>query len=171
MPEIRLAVAADLETLWPMVGRAVAHMNALGNPQWGEDYPTRDHYADDLARGELYAACGGDGALLGVVCLNTQQSPEYAPLPWRSSGPALVIHRMAVDPAAQRQGVGRAFFAFAEELAREKGLGAIHADTYSLNERMQALFLRLGYAQVGQVHFGRPHRHLGYPCFEKVLTA
>ena len=119
MIEIRPARAEELDAVWLLVRRAVAHMNELGNPQWGEDYPTRDFYADDLARGELYAARSG-GVLAGAACINTAEAPEYAPLPWATAPPAVVIHRMAVDPAFQRQGVGRAFFAFAEELARQR---------------------------------------------------
>lgn len=170
MPDIRPAAAGDLDEIWALVGRAVAHMNALGNPQWGSDYPTRGHYAADIARGELYAAADSAGAIIGVVCLNSEEAPEYAPLPWRHTGPAMVIHRMAVDPAAQRQGVASALFSFAEELARAGGLAAIHADTYARNTRMQSLFLRLGYRQVGTVQFNRPHRGEGYPCFEKSLS-
>ena len=169
MLTITPARGEEIETIWPMVTRAVTHMNALGNPQWGEDYPTRAHYATDLDRGELYAA-REDGKILGVACLNTARAVEYAPLPWKSGGPALVIHRMAVDPEVQRRGVGRALFTFTEELARKKGLAAIHADTYSLNEGMQTLFLAMGYSRVGFVRFGRPYRELDYPCFEKLLT-
>lgn len=170
MPDIRPAAAGDLDEIWALVGRAVAHMNALGNPQWGSDYPTRAHYAGDIARGELYAAVDGVGAILGIVCLNTDQAPEYAPLPWRVPGPAMVVHRMAVDPAAQRQGVAAALFSFAEALARARGIPAVHADTYWKNDRMRSLFLNRGYEKVGEVSFSRPQRPLGYPCFEKVLA-
>ena len=50
---IRPARPEELEAVWALVGRAVAHMNAQGNPQWGADYPTRALYAGDLARGEF----------------------------------------------------------------------------------------------------------------------
>ena len=169
MPEIRPATAQDLDEIWSLVRRAVAHMNALGNPQWGEDYPTRPHYALDLARGELYVAAGARGGILGVACVNTDQAPEYATLPWRVPAPAMVIHRMAVDPHAQRQGVASALFAFTEALARTRGIRAVHRDTYALNDRMPALVRGRGYRPVGEVSFGRDSRPLTYPCFEKLL--
>ena len=179
MPEIRLAAVGDLDEIWAMVGRAIEHMHAIGNFQWGEDYPTREFYAQDIARGELYVAYTNiasatdanatDEMILGVACINTDQSPEYAPLPWRIPEPAMSIHRMAVDPLVQRQGVASALFAFAEELARSQSIPTLHMDTYAQNERMQALVTGRGYQKVGEVHFGRDARPLMYPCWEKVL--
>ena len=163
---IRPARQEELEDIWALVRRAVAHMNGLGNPQWGEDYPTLDFYAGDLYRGELYAALV-EGRLAGVACINTAESPEYDPLPWGTSRPAVVIHRMAIDPAFQRRGVGSALFAFAEGEARRRGIAAMRTDTYSLNDRMQALIRKMGFSKVGEIHLhGRP---LTYPCFEKDL--
>ncbi len=164
---IRPACPADLDRIWTLVHRAVVHMNELGNPQWGEDYPTRDFYAGDIDRGELYAALV-DGHLAGVACINTGESPEYDPLPWTTDRPAVVIHRMAIDPAFQRRGVGSALFAFAEEEARRRGIVSMRIDTYCLNDRMQALICKMGFSRVGEIHLhGRP---LAYPCFEKNLA-
>ena len=164
---IRPARESDLDAIRAMVCRAVVHMNQLGNPQWGEDYPTRDFYAGDISRGELYAALV-NGELAGVACINTSESPEYDSLPWTTSRPAIVIHRMAVDPTCQRSGIGAALFRFAQELAVRQGLKAMRIDTYSLNDRMQALIRKMGFTQVGTIHLhGRP---LSYPCFEKSLA-
>lgn len=179
MPEIRLAAEQDLDQIWALADRAITHMHALGNPQWGEDYPTAAHYAADIEHGELFVVIASDAdannvstsirRILGVACINTDQSPEYAPLPWSIPEPAMTIHRMAVDPDAQRQGVASALFAFAEELARKQGIPTLHMDTYAQNERMQALVKGRGYLYVGEVSFSRPERPLTYPCFEKVL--
>lgn len=169
MTEIRLARPEDVDAIWALVQRAAAHMHSLGNPQWGEDYPTRAHYAADQARDELYVAEDEDGTILGAVCLNQDQAPEYALLPWAISGPAMVLHRLAVDPSAQRRGVGRSFFQFAEAMARCHGLPTFHLDTYARNDRMQALIRSQGFTQVGTVHFDREGRPDGFPCFEKVL--
>lgn len=166
MTEVRKARLEELDGLWALVCRAVTDMNRLGNPQWGADYPTRAIYRGDLERGELYAALV-DGVLAGVACINTDEAPEYGAVAWNTHPPALVIHRMAVDPQMQRRGVGRALFEFAEEEARRRGLTAMRIDTYSLNGRMQALIRSRGFIQVGEVHLRRP---LPYPCFEKALN-
>lgn len=167
MPAIRRAAPADLDAVWSLVGRAVAHMNAIGNPQWGADYPTRALYAGDIDRGELYAACSETGAILGAACLNRSESPEYASIPWQYRGEVYSIHRLAVDPAVQRQGVATALLSFAQAFARQNHVSALHVDTYSLNRRMQALFAKQGFVRRGEIYLhGRP---LPYPCFEKLL--
>lgn len=164
---IRPAVPADLNSLWPMVRRAVARMHEEGSEQWGEDYPAREDYAADIARGELIAAVTPEGRVLGVACVNQEEAPAYAGVNWSVPGPAVSIHRMAVDPALQRHGVASALFQRAEELARQAGVQSIRVDTYSKNAKMQALFQKRGFVQRGAIrlHF-RAHP---FPAFEKVL--
>lgn len=168
MYRIRTVRPEELDRVWALVQAAVAHMNAGGSFQWGEDYPAREDFAAALAAGELYAACGEADAILGVVVLNTWEEPVYSTLEdWRVPGPALVIHKMAVDPAVQGKGVAGALFTFAVGLAAERGLRSLRGDTYTENETMQHLFRRFGFRQVGHVHF--PGRPLPFPVYEKVL--
>lgn len=163
---IRLAHLKDLDQLWPMVRRAVAKMNADGNEQWGPDYPTRDIYAADIAQGELWVAERPHG-LCATALLTFAPEVSYDGIPWMVPAPALVIHRLAVDPDLQRSGVGSALFRHAEGLARERGIPTIHIDTYGKNQAMQALILSQGFVRRGEIHLhGRP---LPYPCFEKAL--
>lgn len=169
MYPIRTVRPEELDRVWALVRAAVARMNAGGSFQWGEDYPAREDFAAPLSAGELYAACDGEGAILGVVVLNTQEDPEYSELSWSVPGPALVIHKMAVDPAAQGRGVAGRLFAFALDLARERGLASLRGDTYTENKTMQHLFQRFGFRRVGQVHF--PGRPLPFPVYERALEA
>lgn len=164
---IRPAVETDLDALWLMVCRAVEKMNAEGSEQWSSDYPTPEHYREDIRRGELLTAVADDGSVLGIACATTAPEPNYRDVPWNVEGPALVIHRMAVDPELQRSGVASALFEYAENRARQQGVPAVHVDTYSKNEKMQALFRGRGFVQRGTIRLhGRP---LPYPAFEKLL--
>ena len=168
MLTIRKGAPADLGEIWPLVQEAVAEMNAAGNPQWGPDYPTMSHYAQAIADGELYAACGGDGAILGVAVFNTEEEDDYADLSgWEECSPALVVHKMAVSPKAQRMGVASALLQYAFDLARSRGLRSIRMDTYCMNGRMQCLMYKHGFHYVGNCHY--PERPLAYRAFEKVL--
>lgn len=168
MVTIRPAAPGDLEEIWALVGRAVADMNRRGNPQWGPGYPARAHYAAALEEGTLYAAVDRAGQILGCAVFNTAEEPAYAAVPWSVPGPAMVIHKLAVDPAAQHRGVASALFAFCEGLARDRGISSLRIDTYSKNDRMQALIRKQGFTLTGAVHF--PQNPLPYPCFEKVLA-
>ncbi len=168
MVAIRLATQGDLSPLMVVVRDAIAHMHQLGNPQWGEDYPRAEHYQESLDAGHLYVALDGEGALLGAAVFNTEEDETYQAIPWNAPAPAMVIHKMVVNPSAQRQGVASALFDYCETMARERGIPSIRLDTYTKNDRMQNLLMQRGYTHVGHVHF--PQNPLPYPCFEKVVS-
>lgn len=164
---IRPAVPTDLDSLWPAVVRAVAAMRAEGNTQWGDDYPISDDYAEDIGRGELIVAAAPDGRVLGAACASVAPEPLYVDVDWTIPAPAMVVHRMVVDPEVQRGGVARALFQYAEDRARTQGVPTIHADTSCKNEKMQRLFQKLGFVRRGEIHI--PGRPLLFPVFEKLL--
>ncbi|MEG2420488.1 MAG: GNAT family N-acetyltransferase [Oscillospiraceae bacterium] len=167
MPTIRLARGEDLDAVWALVSRAMEDMHRRGNPQWSDGYPTREIFGDAIADGDLYLQTLADGTILGCAVLNSIEEEEHQTVRWSVPGPAMVLHKMAFDPAYQHQGGGSAFFAYAEELARQRGLKSLRMNTFSKNDRMQALVSKLGFSHVGDVHFGR--LSLPYPCYEKVL--
>ena len=164
---IRQAAKADLDDIMAIIERTVAIMNREGNDQWSAEYPVRAEFEQDIVKEELYLYCDEAGTPRGLVCLNEEQLAAYAPLAWQLEAPALVIHRMAVDPAARRQGIATQLMRFAEKVAVERGLGQVRTDTYHCNERMQALFAKMGYHKVGQCSFVE---ELGpFYCYEKLL--
>jgi GNAT superfamily N-acetyltransferase len=60
---------------------------------------------------------------------------------------ALMVENVAVDPPAQGRGLGRALLAFAEQQARERGIGELRLYTH---ERMRSnieLYSRLGWTE------------------------
>ena len=154
---VRPAAPGDLDAVWALVRRAVQKMREEGSEQWGEDYPTRADYEEDLRRGRLAAAVSAQG----------QAETAYAGVPWAVEGPALVVHRVAVDPALERGGVASALLTYAEDWARARGIPVFHADTYCKNRKMQALFRKRGFVQRGEIHL--PGRSLPFPAFEKLL--
>jgi GNAT superfamily N-acetyltransferase len=95
-------------------------------------------------RADLLAALR-DGRLV-ACCLLTRESPDLVQL-----------RAMAVEPALQGTGVGRALVTFAEGVARERGAGALQ-----LEARQTAIgfYARLGYVAEGEeyVKVTLPHR-------------
>jgi GNAT superfamily N-acetyltransferase len=60
----------------------------------------------------------------------------------------LLVENVAVEPAHQGEGIGRALMAYAEERAAELGLGELRLYTHVKMTENRALYARLGYSEV-----------------------
>lgn len=63
---------------------------------------------------------------------------------------ALLLDNVAVSPAAQHRGHGRALIAFAEAEARRRGCHELRLYTHVLMQENQALYARLGFQEAGR---------------------
>ncbi|UOG75092.1 GNAT family N-acetyltransferase [Hymenobacter tibetensis] len=169
MLSIRLATPSDLPAILGIVRRVVPFMQANGNQQWSADYPNEAVFQEDIRQQQLWVAELDGGALAGMAALtNNAQDAEYAQADWDPSTPAVVTHRLAVDPAAQGQGVAAALLQQAEALAHQWGLNTLRVDTNSENAATQRLFPKLGYRFAGEITLAfRPG--LRFFCYEKTL--
>ncbi|RPD49529.1 GNAT family N-acetyltransferase [Hymenobacter sediminis] len=165
---LRLATPSDVPAILALIRRVVPLMQASGNQQWSLDYPNEEVFQQDIAKGHLWVA-ELDGAVAAVAALtHNDQDAEYAQADWDFAEPALVTHRLAVDPAAQGHGLAQALLEQAEHLAREQGLRILRVDTNSENQATQRLFPKLGYRYAGEITLAfRPG--LRFFCYEKRL--
>ncbi len=164
---IRTGRMEDLEEIMALIARCVTVMQAGGSDQWDDQYPNREVIGEDLQRGTLFAA-EGEGRILGIVVLDESQAEQYQTISWKQDeGPHLMMHRLAVDPEAQGQGVARKLIAFSEEYAMREGYTSLRLDTYAKNTAALKLYQGLGYDLRGEVNF--PDRAASFPVFEKVL--
>ena len=165
--EMRLAVGEDVAGVMGVLRRVVPMMRAAGNLQWDDAYPNAEVFERDIELGQLWVA-EIDGAIAGVAALTSDQEPEYAQVGWDIEEPAVVVHRLAVDPAFRGMGVAGALMRKAEDVAMERGIRVLRVDTNTLNEASQRLFPKLGYALVGEIGLEfRPG--LRFLCYEKRL--
>jgi ribosomal protein S18 acetylase RimI-like enzyme len=165
---IRLATAADIPAIMALVRRVVPLMQATGNFQWNDDYPNAAVFQADIDQQQLWVA-GLDGQIAGVAALTNDQDPEYADADWDVSEPAVVTHRLAVDPATHGRGVAQALMTQAEAVARAQGLTVLRVDTNSENTATQRLFPKLGYRFAGEIGLAiRPGQR--FFCYEKRLA-
>lgn len=162
---IRPACPADLGRVWEVAQSAVAFMGSQGNPQWNGNYPARAHFEEALEEGSLYVA-EIQGEIAGVVILDGNEAVQYAPLPWTTAQPALVIHKLAVHRDYMGRHVAVRLFRFAGALAKEQGRRGLRVDTYHKNVPMQGLLRSQGFSYVGAVQFPG-HQPGDYLCFEK----
>jgi ribosomal protein S18 acetylase RimI-like enzyme len=165
---IRLATQYDLPALMALVRRAVPLMLATGNRQWDEGYPNESVFERDIALRQLWVAEAED-SIAGVAALTVDQEPEYAQADWDMNAKALVVHRLAVDPAFRGAGVASALMQKAEEVAAEQRFAVVRVDTNTKNAATQRLFPKLGYRLAGEIGLGmRPG--LRFFCYEKVIA-
>jgi ribosomal protein S18 acetylase RimI-like enzyme len=164
---IRLATHDDLPALMLLVRRVVPLMLASGNLQWDENYPDEDVFRRDIDRKQLWIAEIGT-SLAGIAAVTMDQEPDYAQVGWDIDEPAIVVHRLAVDPAFRGAGVAAALMQKAEDVAVERGLDVLRVDTNTQNEATQRLFPKLGYRLAGEIGLQfRPG--LRFFCYEKRL--
>ena len=60
----------------------------------------------------------------------------------------IVVHRLAVRPDKQRQGIARRLMDFAEQWARDHEYDAIRLDTFNQNPGNQRFYLNRGYTDL-----------------------
>lgn len=164
---IRTGRTEDLQEIMALISRCVTVMQAGGSDQWDDQYPNREVIGEDLQHGTLFAA-ESEGHIMGIVVLDESQDEQYRTISWKQDeGPHLMMHRLAVDPEAQGQGVARKLIAFSEEYAMREGYTSLRLDTYAKNKAALKLYQGLGYDLRGEVNF--PDRAASFPVFEKVL--
>ena len=101
--------------------------------------PAEEDYGPRIERGEVWLlAC--DNKDVGVAVL--EERPDY-----------LLVYSIAVRPAEQGKGHGRALLDFADQRAIALGLAVIRLYTNVRMEKNIALYRRHGYAETGT----RPH--------------
>ena len=163
---LRAATMQDLPRIMEIVQATVAEMHAYGNYQWDEVYPTERDFAADITKSDLFVSIPA-GQLCGLICINQTEPAVYADAGWSLKEPALVLHRMAVDPDLRGRGTGSELLRQAETLAHRLGLRYLKTDTYALNDKAQQLFLKQGYHFCGEIQFRKMER--SFYCYEKVL--
>ncbi len=164
---IRLAIREDLPALMALMRRVVPPMRAMGNLQWDESYPNEAVFQRDIDQGQLWLA-DVETSIAGVAAVTTDQEPDYAQAGWDINEPAVVVHRLAVDPEFRGAGIAGALMRKAEEVAAERGIPVLRVDTNTQNEATQRLFPKLGYRLAGEISL-RIRPGLRFFCYEKRL--
>jgi len=164
---IRLATREDLPALMGLMQRVVPLMRAAGNLQWDETYPNETVFQRDIDLGQLWVA-DAETSIGGLAAITMDQESDYAQVGWDINEPAVVVHRLAVDPAFRGAGIAGALMQKAEEVAAERGITVLRVDTNTQNAATQRLFPKLGYQLAGEIGLQfRPG--LRFFCYEKRL--
>ena len=117
--QIRLAIDEDLGALMALLRRVVPLMRVAGNLQWDENYPNETVLQRDIDLKQLWIAEIGPD-IAGFAAVTMDQEPDYAQVGWDINEPAVVVHRLAVDPAFRGVGVASSLMHAAERIAVER---------------------------------------------------
>ncbi len=161
---IKKAVHENLGEIVQVLEEVKVHMLNKGIDQWDEEYPNRLILAQDIDNCEAFIY-EDKGELLAYMTLNEKYDDEYNDLDWKTSSPFIVVHRLFVKPAAQGRGISSKMIEYVEQYASICSYRSIRLDAYSLNNTANVVYLKKGYAQVGEVYF----RKGKFYCYEKAI--
>lgn len=161
----------ELDQILDLTKACGRHLNSLGIDQWDENYPDRKSLEADILKNQLFCHHNDAGIVNGIVVLNEDQDEEYKLIDWLTDelSRSLVVHRLAVHPSVQGQGIAKKLMDFAENYAVEHSYDSIRLDTFSKNERNQRFYLNRGYKNLGPVYLKYKKEH-PYYCFELLLN-
>ncbi len=167
----RLAEKRDFDTIMTIISHAQKAIATLGIDQWQDGYPEPEVIASDIENGIGWVA-EVDGKIAGYMVPLSDPEPIYEQLSgkWlQNDAPYLTVHRVAIDDGYRGTGLSMQMFAFAEEMAKEKGFISVRADTHTGNVAMRKLLGKCGFSYVGDVVYpvtaGDPVR----VAYEKIL--
>jgi ribosomal protein S18 acetylase RimI-like enzyme len=127
---LRAATAADAPRLTELVRAAYGHyVERMGQPPG----PMTEDYAA-LVRDGLVTVAERGGAIVGLVVLDTGDE-------------GFTVENVAVEPAHQGTGVGRALLEHAEAEARRRGSDSVALYTHETMTENLALYHRIGYVE------------------------
>ena len=126
---LRRATAADLTAIKALIDVAYArYLTRMDKPPG----PMLRNYGPSIEAGATWVA---GFPIVAVLTLYPRDDH-------------LLIENVAVHPSAQGRGIGRALMAFAEEEAARRGFTRTTLYTHEVMTENQAIYARLGYAEV-----------------------
>ena len=160
---IEAATDSQFGMAWDIIDRCRTALIDQGILQWDDLYPTTETVWGDIADRRLYLLTSS-GIGRAIVTIDTKMEPQYSSVSWTTVEPALIVHRLSVDPAFQGNGFGRQLMDYVENYARWHRYASLRLDAYTGYARALAFYKKRGYREAGQVVF--PRRELSFACFE-----
>ncbi len=165
---IRTAKLGEIPRIMSLTRACAKHMTGMGIEQWNDHYPSENAFLNDLSRGELYLMDISE-KIVGCITISTHMDDEYRPVKWLTpNGNNVYIHRLAVHPEHQGQGLARQLMDHAENMAKAENRLSVRLDTFSKNERNQRFYEARGYKKLEPVYFPKQSPHPFY-CYELIL--
>ena len=162
----RQANQTDATAIWTILQHAILRRKNDGSTQWQDGYPNPEIVNNDILKGAGYVLVQ-DQTIIGYTAVYINDEPAYENIQgkWLTNNDFLVVHRIAIGESQTGKGLAKMILKYVEELALEKNIYSIKADTNFDNLPMLHLFENLGYQYCGEVFF----RGSARKAFEKIL--
>ncbi len=162
-----LAKSKDLPAIMEIYKSCTEKMNENGLYNWDVNYPDIKTVTQNIESGALFILM--EGNIKGVLCIDENQPEVYEEIQWQLDGNFVCVHRLAINPNFQKQGLAYKAMLEVESWAEMKGYSHIRLDAFGENAGARNLYTKLGYKEKGMVHL-YPETGAEYMCFEKILN-
>ena len=165
---LRMATKQDLPYILKIKENVVPIMQSSGNSQWSDAYPNEEKFKEDLEDRSLYVY-EEDNLIKGFAVVDNKHPYPYDDIPWElTRADSRALHRMAVDPGFQGQGIASRMMKEIEDRLVSEGIKGIHTDTSLENERMQLQFEKNDFEFKGKLNLDE-NLDDWYVAYEKVF--
>ena len=156
----------DAEHIWQILQAAIAQRKADGSNQWQDGYPNPETIKNDIGNeyGYLFTK---EATTIGYAAVIFDPEPAYEAIEgtWLSTGPYVVVHRVATAPKEKGKGYATKIMKTIETIALNENITSIKVDTNFDNIPMLKVLDNLGYTYCGEVYFRGAPRW----AYEKLL--
>ena len=146
----------DLPDIMRLIHEAQAFMRTLEIDQWQDGYPSEDILRNDIEIGQAFVYADDEtGKVASIAIFSLLPEPIYDALDgeWKTGGPYLTIHRMALDDGHRGGGVAQNMLEKAVEMAKNENLASVRADTHRGNKAMRRFLEKNGFVYCGEVTY------------------
>ena len=168
VPHIKRAKASHAQEILQIFIDVTKWLRSMGILQWDFTYPDLNIIQKDI-RTKSCLIVQIDKEIAAVVSLNQEQDAQYQNVKWKGGQEDIwVIHRLAVKPKFQNQGIATQFCQHLELLAKKEGGKALRLDAYSENPFSNKMYCKLGYHLMKDTLFFH-NNPIGFNAYEKIL--
>ena len=165
---IRKAITNDISSVMEVIKSCTIDMISKKIFQWNDKYPNIETFKNDIINKNLYVLVL-ENEILGCVSITFEMDDFYKKIDWISNtNKNIYVHRLAIHPKYQGLGYAKKMMSFIENMGVENMCESIRLDTFSMNEKNNNFYSRLGYEKLGQIYF-RDQSDMPFNCYEKPL--
>ena len=165
---IRKAIKNDISSVMEVIKSCTIDMISKKIFQWNDKYPNIETFKKDIINKHLYVLVT-ENVILGCVSITFEMDDFYKKIDWISNtNKNIYVHRLAIHPKYQGLGYAKKMMSFIENMGVENMCESIRLDTFSMNEKNNNFYSRLGYEKLGQIYF-RDQSDMPFNCYEKPL--